>query len=134
MKNWEKIVILHPSGDDGPALAINDVKAAARILLQDWPARDGKSYRRAVLACSAAIHGKVPQDTAQWAFVVAAMEAVIPHEIVDWFDTEIAAACREMFGESAPPPAVAAAPVVKRDRVMPPFWWPKRPASGQSAR
>lgn len=133
MKNWEKIVVLHPFGENEPALRVNDAKTAARILLQGWPVQHGRSYRRAILACSAAIHGKVPQDTAQWAFVVAAMEAVISYEIIDWFDTEIAMACRELLAEDVPPQA-AAASVIERNGAMPPFWWPKRQASGQSAR
>lgn len=132
MKNWEKIVILHPLDDKKASLAVNDAKTAARVLLQAWPSRDGKSYRRAILTCSAAVHGKVPQDTAQWAFIVATMEAGISYEIVDRLDNEIAAVCRQIFEEEmnfAP-----ATSHVTDDGAMQPFWWPKPRASSPSAR
>ena len=132
MKNWEKIVILHPLDDKKAALAVNDAKTAAKALLQAWPTRNGKSYRRAVLSCSAAVHEKIPQDTAQWAFIVATMEAGISYEIIDRLDSEIAAVCREMFEEE-----MHFGPVADNDadeETIQPFWWPSPRASSPSAR
>jgi hypothetical protein len=132
MKNWEKIVILHPLDDKKAALAVNDAKTAAKALLQAWPTRDGKSYRRAVLTCSAAVHDKVPQDTAQWAFIVATMEAGISYEIVDRLDSEIAAVCRELLQEEMHfTPGLSEASGAD---TTPPFWWPSPRASAPSVR
>lgn len=124
MKIWGKIVILHPEDENNERIEINDSKEAARVLLNSWPAVQGRSYRRAVLNCSAAVDGRVPQDTAQWAFIVAVMEAAIPYAILDRLDAEIGAVCRKMLDDDASPrtfavPVEAAAPT-------PIFWWPKR--------
>ena len=132
MKDWEKIVVLHPFGDRNASITIGDAKSAARALIQAWPDRDGRSYRRAVLSCSAAVHGKVPQDTAQWAFIVATMEAGISYEIIDRLDSEIAAVCREIFEEE-----MHFGPVADNDadeETIQPFWWPSPRASSPSAR
>ena len=133
MEYWEKIIILHLHGSGSRAFSIRNSRDAATVLLKAWPLKSGKSYRRAVLSCSAAIHGRVPQDMAQWAFIVAAMEAAIPHEIIDPFDREIAAVCLELLCEEAS--ADTAEPASSEsDDVTRPFWWPKRQASGPSAR
>lgn len=132
MEYWEKIVVLRLNDRSQTALSINDTKDAARVLLKGWPATKGKSYRRAILSCSAALHGRAPQDAAQWAFVVAAMEAAITFELIDRFDIEIAAVCRELLAEEMP--QEPSAPAVERDGPMPPFWWPKPQASAPSAR
>lgn len=86
-----------------------------------------------MLSCSAAVHGRVPHDLAQWAFIVAAMEAAIAYEVVDPFETEIAAVCRDLMGEDAPSDQNDASSDETAE-VMLPFWWPKRQASGPSAR
>jgi hypothetical protein len=129
MKDWEKLVVLHPLGDRGAGITIGDAKSAARALIQAWPEREGKSYRRAVLTCSAAVHEKVPQETAQWAFIVATMEAGISYEIIDRLDSEIAAVCREMFEEEMH--VMPASATAEGDLTMPPFWWPKPRASAR---
>jgi hypothetical protein len=132
MEYWENIVLLRPDRSEARALAVKNSKDAARVLLKAWPNSEGRSYRRAVLNCSAAIHGKVPQDLAQWSFIVAAMEAAISYEIVDRFDAEIAAVCRELIDENAPAQWTEASDFEEK-AAMPPFWWPKRPASVPSA-
>lgn len=133
MEYWEKIVLLRPNGSAAKALSVKNSTDAATVLLKAWPTKSGKSYRRAVLSCSAAIHGRVPQDVAQWAFIVAAMEAAISYEIVDPFDSEIAAICRELLDEQEVLDKVEDA-AEDSDGVKPLFWWPKRQASGPSAR
>lgn len=133
MEYWEKIILLRLNGPAARALSIKNSRDAATVLLKAWPIKSGKSYRRAVLSCSAAIHGRVPQDMAQWAFIVAAMEAAIPYEIIDPFDTEIAAICRELLDEEGMLDEVEFA-AEKDDELKPLFWWPKRQASGPSAR
>jgi len=132
MDYWENIVLLRPDRSAARALAVKNSRDAARVLLKAWPNSEGKSYRRAVLNCSAAIHGKVPQDLAQWSFIVAAMEAAISYEIVDRFDAEIGAVCRKLMDENAPAEWTEASDIDDRG-VTPPFWWPKRPASVPSA-
>lgn len=132
MEYWEKIVLLHPNGPSAKALSIKNSTDAARILLKAWPNKGGKSYRRAVLNCSAAVHGRVPPDLAQWSFIVALMEAAISYEITDRLDAEIGAVCRELMDEDAPLDHDDAS-TDEEDGVMPPFWWPKRQASGPSA-
>lgn len=127
MKIWDKIVILHPEGRNNKTLKISDSREAARILLNSWPAVQGKSYRRAVLSCSAAVDDRVPQDTAQWAFIVAVMEAAIPYEIIDRLDAEIGAVCRELLEDEAP--VCKAGKLAESNAQSPLFWWPKR--SGQ---
>lgn len=133
MEDWEKIVLLRLNNSTAKAVAVKSSKDAARVLLKSWPMKEGKSYRRAVLNCSAAVHGRVPQDLAQWSFIVAAMEAAISHEIVDRLDTEIADICRQLLAEEMtlqePTPSAASASVATQ-----PFWWPKRQASVPSAR
>jgi len=124
MKIWDKIVILHPEDQNNEAMEINDSKEAARVLLNSWPAAQGKSYRRAVLSCSAAVDGRVPQETAQWAFIVAIMEAAIPYEIIDRLDAEIGAVCRELLGDESFPTRLPK--VTSVETSSPVFWWPKR--------
>lgn len=133
MEYWEKIVLLRPNGSSARAFSVKNSRDAATILLKGWPTKSGKSYRRAVLSCSAAIHGRVPQDLAQWAFIVAAMEAAISYEIVDPFDSEIAAICRELLEEEKMIEKVEISADTSGD-IKPLFWWPKRQASGPSAR
>lgn len=124
MKIWDKIVILRPNEKNKGTIRVNDSKEAARVLLTSWPASQGKSYRRAVLSCSADIDGRVPQDMAQWAFIVAVMEAAIPYEIIDRLDSEIGAVCWELLGDEATVLTVVG-PVVS-DVPLPIFRWPKR--------
>ena len=127
MKIWDKIVILRPNEKNKRAIKVSDSKEAARVLLTAWPAAQGKSYRRAVLTCSAAVGDRVPQDTAQWAFIVAVMEAAIPYEIIDRLDLEIGAVCRELLEDEAPAlPSLPALVSVAADAPTPIFWWPKR--------
>jgi hypothetical protein len=133
MEYWDKIVVIHLKGPSPRSLSIKDSKAAARLLLLRWPLRDGKSYRRAILNCSAALRGQGPSDVAQWSFVVAAMEAAIPYEIMDRLDMEIAAVCKELL-ENEDMPQQAAASAIDRDGAMRPFWWSPPTASGQSVR
>ncbi|MGV3552254.1 DUF982 domain-containing protein [Rhizobium sp.] len=133
MEYWEKIVLLRLNGSAAKALSIRNSRDAAKVLLKAWPVKSGKSYRRAVLSCSAAIHGRVPQDLAQWAFIVAAMEAAISYEIIDPFDSEIAAICRELLEEDGPLEEVELA-TDDAEEIRPLFWWPKRQVSGPSAR
>ena len=133
MEYWEKIVLLRLDGSTGKALSIESSKDAARVLLTGWPNKAGESYRRAVLSCSAAVHGRVPQDLAQWSFIVALMEAAISYEITDRLDAEIGAVCRESMGEDAPQEDGDASKEEK-PAVRQPFWWSKRQASGPSAR
>jgi len=132
MEYWDKIVLLRLDGSTGKALSIKSSKDAAQVLLKAWPNKDGKSYRRAVLSCSAAVHGRAPQDLAQWSFIVALMEAAISYEITDRLDAEIGAVCRELMGEDAPLDLNGAS-IEKEADVTRPFWWPKRQASGPSA-
>lgn len=134
MEYWEKIVLLRPNDSAARALSVKNSRDAATVLLKAWPARSGKSYRRAVLSCSAAIHGRVPQDVAQWAFIVAAMEAAISYEIIDPFDSEIAAICRELLDEEEMLDEVEPISGDESGDVKPLFWWPKRQASGPSPR
>ena len=135
MDYWEKTVTLRLEEGRGAAFAVSDSKSAARVLLRSWPERKGKSYRRAVLNCSAALRGQIPQDLAQWSFIVAAMEADISYEIGDRFDMEIAEVCRELLGDYAPQELMKPVrPAVELAAVTQPFWWPKRQACGPSAR
>ena len=132
MEYWDKIVVLHLETPRPRSLSIGDSKDAARLLLGRWPLREGRSYRRAILNCSAALRGQGPSDLAQWSFVVAAMEAAIPYEIIDRLDMEIAAVCRELLenedihGEPDPKD--------EKDDAIRPFWWSRPTASGRSAR
>ena len=133
MEYWDKIVVIHLREPRPRSLPIKDSKDAARLLLSRWPLREGRSYRRAVLNCSAALRGQGPSDVAQWSFVVAAMEAAIPYEIVDRLDTEIAAVCKELLENEDMLPE-RTNPTLDRDGSIPPFWWPPPPAPGRSIR
>ena len=132
MEYWDKIVVIHLTEPRPRSLPIKDSRDAARLLLSRWPLREGRSYRRAILNCSAALRGQGPSDLAQWSFVVAAMEAAIPYEIIDRLDMEIAAVCRELLenedihGEPDPKD--------DKDDAIRPFWWSRPSASGPSAR
>jgi hypothetical protein len=132
MDYWEKIVVLRMNDTAPKRLAIKNSRDAARVLLKSWPTKEGMSYRRAVLNCSAAVHGRVPQDLAQWSFIVAAMEATLSYEIIDRLDTEIADVCQQLLAEDM----LLQEPTAPADKMAgskPPFWWPKRQASGPSA-
>jgi len=131
MEYWDKIVVLHLETPRPRSLSIRDSKDAARLLLSRWPLREGSSYRRAVLNCSAALRGQGPSDVAQWSFVVAAMEAAIPYEIVDRLDAEIAAVCKELLENEDV--REEPAPKHEKDGGMRPFWWSRPSASGPSA-
>lgn len=129
MEYWDKIVVLHLTEPRARTLSIKDSKDAAWLLLNRWPEKQGKSYRRAVLNCSAALRGQGPSDVAQWSFVVAAMEAAISYEVVDRLDSEIAAICKELLdGEDVPQETSAHAPDM--DGATRPFWWSRPRASG----
>lgn len=133
MEYWDKIIVIHLGEPKPRSLPIKDSKDAARLLLMRWPLMEGKSYRRAILNCSAALRGHGPSDVAQWSFVVAAMEAAIPYEIVDRLDAEIAAVCKELLENEDMPPEMTA-PAIDGDGSIQPFWWPPPSAPGRSAR
>ena len=133
MEYWDKIVVLHLKEQGSRSLSVKDSKHAAWLLLNWWPDKRGKSYRRAVLNCSAALRGQGPNDIAQWSFVVAAMEAAISYEVMDRFDTEIAAICRELL-EDEEMLREQSTPATGEGGVMQPFWWPRRQVSGPPAR
>lgn len=124
MKIWDKMVILRPNDGSNETMEINDSKEAARVLLTAWPAAQGKSYRRAVMSCSAAVDGRVPQEAAQWAFIVAIMEAAIPYEVIDRLDAEIGAVCLKLLEEDAP--VIKMTGTISKDVRPPTFWWPKQ--------
>lgn len=132
MEYWDKIVVLHIEKPLHRALSIKDSKDAARLLLGRWPLSEGRSYRRAILNCSAALRGQGPCDVAQWSFVVAAMEAAIPYEIVDRLDAEIAAVCKDLLEteEAREEPETRN----EKDNAMQPFWWSRPPPPSRSAR
>lgn len=133
MEYWDKIVVIHLAQPRPRSLSIKDSKDAARLLLSRWPRKEGSSYRRAILNCSAALRGQGPSDVAQWSFIVAAMEAAIPYEVVDRLDTEIAAVCRELL-DNEDMLREPVAPAYDIDGPTRPFWWPRPQASGRSAR
>ena len=131
MEDWDKIIVLQLQYPKPRKLPVRDVKDAARLLLGKWPLKQGKSYRQAVLNCSAAIKGSLSQEMAQWSFMAAATEAAIPFEVKDRFEIEIAAACDAIFQEETVAFALAARGL---DGAKPPFWQTHLPASGQLAR
>lgn len=133
MEYWDKIVVIHIREPRPRSLPIKDSKDAARLLLSRWPSREGRSYRRAILNCSAALRGHGPSDVAQWSFVVAAMEAAIPYEIVDRLDAEIAAVCKELL-ESEDMLTEISGSAIDGDSSTQPFWWPSSPVAGRSMR
>jgi len=128
MEDWDKIIVLQLQHPKPRKLPVRDVKDAARLLLGKWPLKQGKSYRQAVLNCSAAIKGSLSQETAQWSFMAAATEAAIPFEVKDRFEIEIAAVCDAIFQEESVAFALAAPGL---DGATPPFWQTRLPASGQ---
>jgi hypothetical protein len=133
MEYWDKIVVIHLAEPRPRSLSIKDSKDAAWLLLNRWPLRNGRSYRRAILNCSAALRGQGPNDVAQWSFVVAAMEAALPYEVVDRFDMEIAAVCRELI-ESEGLPDEPMAPAMDGDGPTRPYWWSPPHACDRPAR
>lgn len=133
MEYWDKIVVIHLNGPKVRSLSIRDSKDAARLLLSRWPRKEGNCYRRAILNCSAALRGQGPSDVAQWSFIVAAMEAAIPYELIDRLDAEIAAVCREL-PDNEDMLREAVAPAYDIDGPTQLFWWPRPQASGPPAR
>lgn len=133
MEDWDKIIVLQLKDPKPQTLPVRDVKDAARILLGRWPRKQGTGYRQAVISCSAALKGIASQETAQWSFMAAAIEAAIPFEVKDRFETEIAAVCDAIFEEESIAYALAA-PLPGLNGPTPPFWQTHPPASGQLAR
>lgn len=131
MEDWDKIIVLQLKDPKPQALPVRDVKDAARILLGRWPRKQGTGYRQAVISCSAALKGSASQESAQWSFMAAATEAAIPFEVMDRFETEIAAVCDAIFEEES---IALSAPIPGLDVTTPPFWQTHPPASGQLAR
>jgi len=131
MEDWDKIVVLQLQHPKPRKLPVRDVKDAARLLLGKWPLKQGKSYRQAVLNCSAAIKGSLSQEMAQWSFMAAATEAAIPFEVKDRFEIEIAAVCDAIFQEESVAFALAASGL---NGTTPLFWQTHPQASGQLAR
>lgn len=131
MNDWDKIIVLKLRHPKPRKLPVRDVKDAARLLLGKWPVKQGKSYRQAVLNCSAAIKGSLSQETAQWSFMAAAIEAAIPFEVQDRFETEIAAVCDAIFHEESAAFALGGPGL---NGITPPLWQTHPPASGQLAR
>jgi hypothetical protein len=91
-------------------LFIDTVETARRCLTERFPDADGPSYRRALTACQACLLSGASSATAQIAFVVAAMEAGFPFEVIEAADealerrTEIEAeaALRSILSDVAP--------------------------------
>ncbi|CAN7684048.1 DUF982 domain-containing protein [Rhizobium sp. LjRoot254] len=133
MEDWDKIIVLQLKDPKQQTLPVRDVKDAARILLGKWPRKQGTGYRQAVLSCSAALKGSASQETAQSSFMAAAMEAAIPFEVKDRFETEIAAVCDAIFQEESTAFALAA-PLSDLDGPTLPFWQKPLPTSGRLAR
>lgn len=134
MEYWEKAVVLRLNGATRQTFTIKDSKSAAHFLLSRWPHKTGTSYRRAILTCSAVLNGRLSQEAAQSAFVVAAMEAAIPFEVKDRFEAEIAAICGAIFEEDSLEFELATQLLELDDGPTPPFSWPYPEASGQLGR
>ena len=137
---WEKTIILRLQSPVFFTVSIVNAKSAAKLLLNQWPEKTGRSYRRAVINCLGAIRGQVSQEAAQWAFTVAVMEAAIPFEIKDRLEMEIAEICQALLSEEgvsteASPKSTYPGQVLQgKDVQAPIFWWPKPQAGGQSVR
>lgn len=56
---------------------ISSTAEAARVLLEDWPAKEGKALKRAKAACIAVLAGTKDPEAARKAFLQAAAEAKV---------------------------------------------------------
>ena len=72
-----QVVIATPSAP-GQERRIRSVREAAACLVNDWPEKGrGTAYRAALISCHAALDGTATPESAQRAFVRAAMEVDI---------------------------------------------------------
>lgn len=68
---------------DGQLLFVEDVGDARKLLLERFPDPDGPSFKRALSACDACLLGSSSGATARIMFIVAAMEAAYPFEVIE---------------------------------------------------
>lgn len=68
---------------DGQVQFIEDAAQARRCLVDRFPDADGPSFKRAMTACDDCLLGRGSGAAARIMFVVAAMEAGFPFEVID---------------------------------------------------
>ena len=74
---FKRQVVLSTS-EPGQERRIRSVREAAACLVNDWPEKGrGTAYRAALISCHAALDGTATPESAQRAFVRAAMEVDI---------------------------------------------------------
>jgi len=68
---------------EGEPVFVDDVSTARACLIERFPDADGPSYRRALAACDASLLGHSSGEVSRIVFVVAAMEAGFPFEVIE---------------------------------------------------
>jgi hypothetical protein len=96
---WNRIITIEIGTKTHIVVRIENTRQAAECLLGDWPAKSGFYYHRAILACTRALKGELPDEDARFLFTDAIDAAHLPYLVslnnisLDTFDTEIAAIC-----------------------------------------
>lgn len=97
--NWNRIITIEIGTKTHAVVRIQNTRQAAQCLLGDWPIKAGYCYHRAILACTRALRGELPDEDVRFLFTDAVDDAHLPYivslntTLLDSFDSEIAAIC-----------------------------------------
>ena len=104
-ETWNRIITIEIGTKTHMVVRVENTRQAAECLLGEWPVKSGFYYHRAILACTRALKGELPDEDARFLFTDAIDDAHLPYLVSlnnvarDPLDTEIAAICDEIAFE-----------------------------------
>lgn len=101
-KTWNNVVTIEIRGERKSYARINSTRDAASYLVDEWPGERDRSYMSAIIYCTKALRGEIPDRGAMSAFINAAsasglryMSSPMKVSIVDEFELAIIKAANE---------------------------------------
>lgn len=97
--NWSRIITIEIGTKTHMVVRVENTRQAAECLLGDWPRKSGFFYHRAILACTRALRGELPDEDARFLFADAIDDVHLPYLVSlnnaskDALDSEITAIC-----------------------------------------
>jgi hypothetical protein len=105
IRRWNRTVTIEINEKSHAVARIENTRDAARCLLEYWPRKTGYYYHRAILGCTRALRGELPDEDARLYLTDAARDAQLScivslgPAVLDPFDSEIAAVCDQLVFE-----------------------------------
>lgn len=109
IRRWNRTVTIEINEKAHAVARIENTRDAARCLLSVWPHKSGYYYHRAILGCTRALRGELPDEDARLYLTDAAHDARLScivslgPAVLDPFDSEIAAVCEQLAFEPERP-------------------------------